>query len=178
MANFENWLKKIEEAYLQNEYHFADLFQHLHQYPELSRKEEKTSSHLKNLIEENTGLKILRTVNHGFLTGYENTKRPSLCLRGDIDALPIEEKTGLPYASKVTAADQEGNQVAVMHACGHDMHMTVWAGTAKVMIDMKDQWKGTLMMIAQQAEERSGGAKIAIEAGLYEKLGNPTRRVS
>lgn len=162
MANFENWLKKIEEAYLQNEYHFADLFQHLHQYPELSRKEEKTSSHLKNLIEENTRLKILKTVNHGFLTGYEITRKPSLCLRGDIDALPIEEKTKLTYIS---------NNKGIMHACGHDFHATATYAVAMLWDKLIGPLSHSPIFIFQHAEEPiPGGALDFIEAKVTDDI--------
>ncbi len=90
-----------------------------------------------------------------------------------MDALPVTEVTGLPYASKVKTRDKYDNEVGVMHACGHDIHMTVWVGTARVLADMKDQWQGTLVFIAQPAEEIGGGAKAMLKDGLFEKFPKP-----
>ena len=153
--------------------HLQDLYMSLHQTPELSFVEFNTAKTMAGEL-RSLGFEVHEEVGGNTLVGlFRNGDGPVIMVRTDMDALPIEEKTGLSYASKVITEDQEGNQVAAMHACGHDMHMTVWTGTARVMIDLKEQWKGTLMMIAQQAEERSGGAKNAIEAGLYEKFPVP-----
>jgi len=94
-------------------------------------------------------------------------------IRTDMDALPVEEKTGLPYASKVKATGQIGSETYVMHACGHDVHMTVFVGTANMLAGMKDKWKGTLMMVAQPAEERICGAKAMIDDGLFKRFPRP-----
>jgi hippurate hydrolase len=90
-----------------------------------------------------------------------------------MDALPVEEQTGLPYASKVRARDKNGNDVGVMHACGHDMHMTCWVGTARVLVKMKDQWQGTLVFIGQPAEEVGAGARLMLEDGLFKRFPKP-----
>jgi hippurate hydrolase len=90
-----------------------------------------------------------------------------------MDALPVTEHTGLPYASKVRMRDKAGNDVGVMHACGHDMHMTCWLGTARTLIAMKDQWKGTLMFIGQPAEEVGAGARMMLDAGLFKRFPKP-----
>jgi hippurate hydrolase len=94
-------------------------------------------------------------------------------VRADMDALPVVEETGLAYTSKVITTDDGSNQVGVMHACGHDLHMTVWSGTAQLLSELKDQWQGTLVFIAQPAEERSGGAKAMLADGLFEKFPRP-----
>jgi amidohydrolase len=153
--------------------HLEQLYMGLHHSPELSFMEFNTSEKLAGGL-RSLGFEVHEGISGNTLVGlFRNGEGPVIMVRTDMDALPIEEKTGLPYASRVVTADREGNQVAAMHACGHDMHMTVWTGTAGVMVDLKDQWKGTLMMIAQQAEERSGGAKNVLEAGLYQKFPIP-----
>ena len=91
-----------------------------------------------------------------------------------MDALPIIEKTGLPYASKVRTRDKEGNEVGIMHACGHDMHMTCWVGTARVLAGLKDHWHGTLVFIGQPAEEVGAGARKMLEDGLFKRFPRPT----
>jgi len=94
-------------------------------------------------------------------------------VRTDMDALPVEEDTGLPYASKVTAKDDNGREVHVMHACGHDAHMSAFIGTARLLQRMKDQWSGTIMFVGQPAEEAVGGARAMLKAGLYNRFGKP-----
>src|SRR5262249_38095061 len=98
---------------------------------------------------------------------------PTLLLRTDMDALPVQEKTGLPYASKVTAPGKEGSTVGVMHACGHDIHMTSLIGTATLLAKMKDRWQGTLFLIGQPAEETVSGAEAMMKAGLFTKFPKP-----
>jgi amidohydrolase len=150
-----------------------ELYRELHKTPELSFMEFNTAA---KLVEElrALGFEVHEGIGGNTLVGlFRNGEGPVVMVRTDMDALPVLEKTGLPYASTAIAPDMEGNRVAAMHACGHDMHMTVWTGTAMAMTEMKDQWKGTLMMIAQQAEERSGGAKNAIEAGLFQSFPVP-----
>jgi amidohydrolase len=102
-----------------------------------------------------------------------NGKGPTVMLRTDLDALPVEEQTGLPYASKVTATDDAGDAVHVMHACGHDIHMTSWIGAATLLSRAKDRWRGTLMMVGQPAEERGGGASKMLADGLFTKFPKP-----
>src|SRR5207248_9629957 len=94
-------------------------------------------------------------------------------VRTEMDALPVEEKTGLPYASKERVRDRRGNEVGVMHACGHDVHMTCWVGTARTLAAVRDQWSGTLVFIAQPAEEIGSGADMMLEAGLFKKFPRP-----
>lgn len=140
------------------------LYRYFHRNPELSFEEVKTSAKLSNELEK-LGYKVTRNVGgNGFVGLLENGEGPVIMLRTDLDALPLQEKTGLEYASEVPG---------VMHACGHDMHMTVWLGTAELLAAMKDDWQGTLMMIAQQAEERSGGANAMIDDGLFRRFPVP-----
>lgn len=149
------------------------IYEHFHQYPELSFKEFKTSEKLSDELEK-LGFNVSRNVGgNGFVGLLENGKGPVIMIRTDLDALPLEEKTGLPFASKVIMTDADGVEMPVMQACGHDMHMTVWLGTAKILAALKKDWKGTLMMIAQQAEEKSGGANAMIADGLFTRFPVP-----
>ena len=109
----------------------------------------------------------------------KNGDGPRILVRTDLDALPLEERTGLPYASTVKTRDHLGQDVSVMQACGHDIHMTVFVGTARLLSALKDRWKGTLILIGQPAEEISpGGAEAMLNAGLYEKFGKPDYAIS
>ncbi|MEM9065545.1 MAG: amidohydrolase [Planctomycetota bacterium] len=154
-----------------------NLYTHLHQNPELSFQERETMERLKA---EMLGLGFDVTDNvggYGLVCVMENGAGPTLMIRADTDALPVEEQTGLPYAStkKMTeqTVDGSGTEVSVMHACGHDVHMTVWVGTARRLVDLKDHWSGTLVMIAQPAEERGAGAKAMLEEGLFTRWPRP-----
>lgn len=102
-----------------------------------------------------------------------NGAGPTLMLRTDLDALPVEENTGLVYASQVKVRDEDGNEVGVMHACGHDVHMTNLIGVAQYLSQNRDEWKGTLMLIGQPAEERGAGAKAMLEDGLFTRFPRP-----
>lgn len=165
--------EELETALEEQQSALEELYRALHQSPELSFMEFNTAARLSGELQA-LGFEVHEGIGGNTLVGLlRNGEGPVVMVRTDMDALPIEERTGLPYASTVITSDLEGNNVPAMHACGHDMHMTVWTGTARVMAELKDQWKGTLMMIAQQAEERSGGAKNAIEAGLYERFPVP-----
>lgn len=149
------------------------LYLYLHTHPELSFYEVNTS---KRMAEELRGLGFEVTENvggHGVVGVLRNGKGPTVLIRADMDALPVKEETGKPYASKVTATDESGRTVSVMHACGHDIHMSVWVGTARMLTQLKKQWQGTLVFIAQPAEERSGGAKAMLTEGLFEKFPRP-----
>jgi hippurate hydrolase len=149
------------------------LYQHLHRNPELSFKEEKTAARLAKELRQ-AGFKVTMKVGgHGVVGVLENGEGPVVMLRADMDALPVPEQTGLPYASAVTTVDDLGKTVPVMHACGHDMHMTVWAGTARRLAAMKDKWRGTLMMVAQPAEEKGLGAQAMLNDGLFELFPRP-----
>jgi hippurate hydrolase len=110
---------------------------------------------------------------HGVVAVLKNGRGPVVLIRTDMDALPIVEQTGLPYASKVKMRDWNGNEVGVMHACGHDIHMTCWVGTARVLASMKEHWSGTVVFIAQPAEEIIAGARMMLADGLYTRFPKP-----
>jgi amidohydrolase len=149
------------------------LYQHLHANPELSFHEEKTSQRVAEEMRK-IGLEVTEKVGKwGVVAVLKNGPGKTILVRTDLDALPVREITGLPFASKVKTKDDQGNEVSVMHACGHDMHMTCWVGTAKAMMALKDQWKGTLVFIGQPAEERGGGASAMLKDGLFEKFPKP-----
>lgn len=152
---------------------YESLYKHLHQNPELSFKEFETAKRMA-LELKSIGFEVTPNFGGNSLVGiFKNGEGPTIMLRTDMDALPIEEKTGLPYASQAKSKNINGEEVAVMHACGHDMHMTVFVGVANTMVKLKKQWKGTLMVIAQQAEEMNGGSIAMIEAGLFQKFPVP-----
>jgi amidohydrolase len=149
------------------------LYEHLHSHPELSLQEEQTSA---RLAKELKALQFEVTTDfggHGIVGVLKNGTGPTVLVRTDMDALPVVEQTGLPYASKVRTRDKSGNDIGVMHACGHDMHMTCWVGVARVLASMKDRWQGTLIFIGQPAEEIGTGARLMLEAGLFRKFPRP-----
>ena len=165
--------ERIEEKMNGNLEQHEGLYKHFHQFPELSFKEFKTSEKLSGELEK-LGFEVTRNIGgNGFVGIMQNGTGPVIMIRTDLDALPLEEKTGLSYASEVIMEDADGTEMHVMHACGHDMHMTVWLGTAEILASLKDQWKGTLMMVAQQAEEQSGGADAMIADGLFTRFPRP-----
>lgn len=144
-----------------------------HQNPELSLFENETSKKLAAELRK-LGFEVSENVGgYGVVGVLKNGNGPTVMYRTDMDALPMPEKTGLDYASRMKTQDADGNEVSTMHSCGHDMHMTVWLGTAKAMVEMKSQWKGTLVMIGQPAEEIGAGAKLMLEAGLFQKFPVP-----
>src|SRR5262249_35671191 len=110
---------------------------------------------------------------YGIVGVLKNGDGPTVMVRTDMDALPVIERTGLPYASKVQVRDKNENEVGVMHACGHDLHMAAWTGTARGLAAQKDHWKGTLVFIGQPAEEIGAGARMMLEAGLFKKFPRP-----
>jgi hippurate hydrolase len=149
------------------------LYKHLHSHPELSLGEVRTSARLAKELTD-LGFKVTTKFGGTGIVGvYTNGKGPTVLVRTDMDALPVTEKTGLPYASTVRVRDKNDNEVGVMHACGHDMHMTCWVGTARVLVALKDRWKGTLVFIGQPAEEIGTGARLMLAAGLYKKFPKP-----
>ena len=164
--NFEDFVE-TEIPYLK------ELYIDIHKNPEISLMEKETSIKLANElrkvgfeVEENFG-------GYGIVGILKNGKGPTILYRTDMDALPMEEKTGLPYASKVITKNIDGNDVGTMHSCGHDMHMTVWTGTARALVERKNEWSGTIMMIGQPAEEIGAGAAMMLNAGLYDKFPIP-----
>ncbi|SEU20698.1 hippurate hydrolase [Myxococcus fulvus] len=149
------------------------LYRDLHQHPELSFQEEKTAAKLAERLRK-LGFDVTTGVGGtGVVALLRNGPGPTVMLRTDLDALPMEEKTGLPYASKVQVKGGDGQTVPVMHACGHDVHMTVWMGTATLLSRKKDQWKGTLMMVGQPAEEIGAGARKMLADGLFKRFPKP-----
>ncbi len=149
------------------------LYRQLHQTPELSTQEEKTAAKMAERLRA-LGFTVTQKVGgHGVVGVLRNGPGPTVMLRTDLDGLPVEEKTGLPYASKATAKDASGQSVPVMHACGHDVHMTVWVGTATLLARAKDQWRGTLVMVGQPAEEQGLGARAMLADGLFQRFPKP-----
>jgi hippurate hydrolase len=153
----------------------------LHAAPELSHYEEKTSAffaaQLRTMgytVSERVGkYETPGWTNYGVVAVMKNGAGPTVLLRTELDALPVNEKTGLPYASKVKVKNEAGQDVSVMHACGHDIHITSMLGTARMLVELKDQWQGTLMLIGQPAEEVIDGARSMIRDGLYERFPKP-----
>ena len=158
----------------------TEIYKHLHENPELSRHEEKTSAFLAHellklgyTVAEHVGKYDDGSKADGVVAVLENGPGPRLMIRTDMDALPVAEKTGLDFASHVTEPGPDGQVVPVMHACGHDLHMTVLIGVAKEMASRKSQWHGTLVLIGQPAEEVVQGAKAMLADNLYQRFGKP-----
>ena len=149
------------------------LYLDLHQHPELSSHETRTAALLAERLRK-LGYEVTENVGGtGIAAIMKNGPGPVVMLRTELDALPVEEQTGLPYASKVHAKDDSGRDVPVMHACGHDVHMSSLWGTAAIMARTKDTWHGTLMLVAQPAEETITGARKMVEDGLFTKFPKP-----
>jgi amidohydrolase len=153
----------------------------LHAAPELSHHEDKTAAMLAKEL-RGFGYDVTEHVGkypkpewqgHGIVALMKNGAGPTVLVRADMDALPVEEQTGLPYASHVRTKNDAGVDVAVMHACGHDIHVTSLIGTAKLLAAMKDQWHGTLVLIGQPSEETIDGARAMLADGLYSRIPKP-----
>ena len=162
LAGLESLLPDLETVY-----------KDIHSHPELSMQEQRTSE---------VAAKRLRAAGYEVTTGVGNTgvvgllrrgDGPTVMLRADMDALPVKEDTGLPYASTVTATDSNGKAVPVMHACGHDMHVTWLAGAATLLAQARDDWHGTLMVVFQPAEETAAGAQAMIDDGMFQRFPKP-----
>jgi amidohydrolase len=167
-------LAPLEAIYPDLEAFYIDL----HQTPELSMHEEKTSAKLADRLRK-LGYEVTTGVGGtGVVAILKNGKGPTVFLRADMDALPVEERTGLPFASKVTAKDDSGATVPVMHACGHDFHMTALAGAAELLAKAKDRWRGTLFLIGQPGEEKGGGAAKMLKDGLFTRFPKPDFAIS
>src|SRR3989454_7098573 len=157
----------------QEQSRLLELYKHLHTHPELSFQEEQTSARVAEEL-RGAGYEVTTGVGrYGVVGVLRNKSGPAVLIRTDMDGLPVKEQTGLPYASTVTAKDPQGNEVPVMHACGHDMNMTCVLGAASVLAQMKDQWHGTLVVIGQPAEERGGGARAMLADGLFTRFPRP-----
>jgi amidohydrolase len=151
----------------------AKLYQHLHANPELSFQEKNTSARIATEL-KSLGYTVTQNIGgYGVVGILKNGNGPTILIRTDLDALPILEETGLSYASKALGKADDGKEVPVMQACGHDVHMTVFTGVAKTLVQFKNNWKGTLVLIGQPAEERSGGAKAMLQEGLFTKFPKP-----
>jgi amidohydrolase len=162
------------ESWLENEANsLAQLYKDLHRAPELSFEEEKTAAKMAGELRE-LGFTVTEKVGgHGVVGVLKNGDGPTLMLRADMDGLPVVEETGLDYASQVKVRDARGATVGTMHACGHDMHMTMLLGTLRYLAAHRDEWQGTLVPIFQPAEERGGGASAMLEDGLFSRFPRP-----
>ncbi|MEX1274843.1 MAG: amidohydrolase [Bacteroidota bacterium] len=158
-----------------------ETYRSLHAKPEISYYEEKTSSFMAKEL-RSLGFTVTERVGnygvpnrtcYGVVAVRKNGTGPTVMVRTDLDGLPMEEKTGLPYASTVRTKNETGEEVGAMHACGHDIHMTSLLGTARMLVQLKDRWQGTLVMIGQPAEERGAGAKAMLNDGLYSRFPKP-----
>lgn len=153
--------------------HLGALFDYFHRNPELSSMEVKTAARLAKELGA-AGFEVTEGVGGtGIVAMLKNGPGPLVMMRADMDGLPVQEKSGLSYASTATQTDWDGNPVPVMHACGHDVHITSLVGTARAMAASKDTWSGTLMLIGQPAEERVGGAKSMMADGIWKRFGQP-----
>ena len=155
-------------------------YKDFHRNPELSHHEEHTSATLASSLRtlgyettEHVGLYQDGSKAFGVVAVLKNGPGPRLLIRAEMDALPVEEKTGVDYASHVHTTDAQGQQTPVMHACGHDIHMTVLLGTAKILAENKSSWHGTLVLIGQPSEETIDGARAMLADHLYERFGKP-----
>ncbi len=149
------------------------LYVDLHQHPELAFRETQTAAKLAARTKA-LGFDVTTAVGRtGVVAVLRNGPGPTVMLRTELDALPVEEKTGLPFASRVVVTGANGSSTPVMHACGHDLHMAAWAGTARMMAEHKERWSGTLVMVGQPAEEGGGGARAMLADGLFTRFPRP-----
>jgi amidohydrolase len=154
------------------------LYQDLHRNPELGFDEHKTSAKLAELAKK-LGFEVTTGVGGtGVVAILKNGPGPTVMLRTEMDALPVQEKTGLAFASKATGKNAAGASTPVMHACGHDLHMSAWYGTAKLMSDNRKAWSGTLMLIGQPSEETVHGAEAMLKDGLFKRFPKPDYALS
>ena len=157
------------------------IYEDVHSHPELSTREERTAA----LVAKELGAAGCQVTEHvgnyanpnlkcyGIVGIMKNGDGPTVLVRTDMDALPVEEETGLPYASKVTTKNDDGKDVHVMHACGHDAHVAAFIGTARALQKLKDQWRGTIIFVGQPAEELGTGARAMLADGLYTRFPKP-----
>ncbi|MFC7744218.1 amidohydrolase [Nocardiopsis composta] len=162
-------LRLVDEIFPLVEGFYVDL----HKNPELSHREFRTASAVAEWL-RNAGFEVTTGVGGTGVVGVlRNGDGPTVMLRADMDALPVEEKTGLPYASTARGTDEDGNDVPVMHACGHDVHTACLVGTADLLASSRGYWSGTLLVVAQPAEETIDGAAAMLQDGLYTRFGRP-----
>jgi len=148
------------------------LYKDIHSHPELGFQEQRTAAKLAAEMKA-LGYEVTEGVGRtGIVALFRNGSGPTVMVRTELDALPLEEKTGLPYASKARQM-LRGAETPVMHACGHDIHMAAWVAVARIMLELKDQWSGTLMFVGQPAEEGGGGARSMVNDGLFTRFAKP-----
>ena len=165
----ENILKTVNEIIS----YYRDVYVNLHQHPELSLMEFKTAGIMADNLQK-LGFETTTGIGGNGVVGiFRNGQGKTVMLRTDMDALPVKENTGLPFSSNVIMKDANGNENPVMHACGHDIHMSTWLGTLSTLVRLKDKWQGTLVAVAQPAEEGMRGAASMLDAGLYKKFPVP-----
>ncbi len=156
----------------------VQLYRHFHQHPELSFQEKETAARLAQEL-KSAGYDVTTGVGGTGVVGLlKNGPGPTLMLRTDLDALPVTESTNLAYSSKVKVKQPSGTETGVMHACGHDIHITNLIGVARYLAANRDRWSGTLMLIGQPAEEVGNGAKKMLDDGLFEKFPKPDYAVA
>ena len=157
------------------------IYKDIHSHPELSTQEQRTAPIIAKELRA-AGCEVTEDFgkydnpnlrSYGVIGIMKNGDGPKVLVRTDMDALPVQEETGLPYASKAVAKNDEGKEVRVMHACGHDAHISMFIGVARTLAKIKDQWHGTIIFVAQPAEELGTGARALLNAGLYPKFGKP-----
>src|SRR5947199_7325369 len=162
------------------------IYKDFHTHPELSAHEQRSSAIVAKELKA-AGCEVTEHVGKydkpgvtcfGVVGVMKNGAGPTVLVRSDLDALPVHEETGLPYASTVTTKNDEGKEVPVMHACGHDVHMSTLIGTARALGKLKDKWHGTIIFIGQPAEEMVGGARAMLHASLYDRFGKPAYAVA
>ena len=157
----------------ENKIDLLSLYKDLHANPELSYQEFETSEKLANLL-ESIGYEVTRNVGgNGVVALLKNGNGKNIMFRADMDGLPVEEKTGARYASQKKVTNLDGEEVFTMHACGHDVHMTVLIGVAEYLFENKSQWQGNLILVLEPAEEVSGGARNMIKDGLFTRFPRP-----
>lgn len=153
---------------------YEDLYRYFHAHPELSRQEKSTSEKVAAHLAQLKAYELHTHIGGYGLAGvFRNGAGKTVLLRADMDALPVQELTGLPYASTVTMRDADGNERPVMHACGHDMHTTCLLAAAETLVTLRGAWSGTLVVLFQPDEERGGGARAMVDDGLYSRIPVP-----
>ena len=167
MASAEISVSQAEQDYME------ELYLHFHSNPELSLYEFETAARMAEEFAA-AGYEVTPEVGGTGVVGVlRNGEGPTVMIRGDMDGLPVKELTRVPYASTVTTVDEQGRTVPVMHACGHDIHITNLIGVARKLVSMRDSWSGTVVLVAQPAEERGLGARAMIEDGLFKRFPRP-----
>ncbi|TEA06645.1 M20 family metallopeptidase [Mycobacteroides salmoniphilum] len=163
----------LPDNWADNVGNLADFYRDLHQHPELSFQEHRTAKKIQEILAP-LGLEVTSGVGGtGVVALLRNGTGPVVWLRADFDALPVQEQTGLPYASTARATNPDGRDVPVMHACGHDMHVTALVGALRLLNELKKQWTGTVVAVFQPAEEVGGGAKAMIADGILDRFPKP-----